>query len=453
MATGSGNKISRKPHIFRFDGFTRTGEAGKLQVQTRNTELSGGGAYPAYALADVVLKGENVVFPAGEGTIVRAATPAEVSDGVQYEDAIIVTSDLSVYRYEPNTGGYTELTGIALSCLPTIVPYLSAEKDEYAVLFGGTVAAVRAGGTVKTFAESCYKNYGCAAAERLFFAADGKTVKYSGVLDPGNTTESADEGGYIVLPADSDMRGMCALGKYVYVFFEKEAYRLDGRGAARDFSAEKMCYCGGRIYENSVFACGNGICFVTDEGIYFFDGTTFANVTKKRTEFSFSDLKMLYCAGAAGKFLCQFGKSALLTKSVLYNTETGALSEIQCALKTACAYGERLFVNRGGEEKEFLFGKRASDDISYTLQRLNEDFSKKGVKTLKRLTLYGTGTAEVNVYCGKETTPKTYVTALSETGKSIEVNESAESFSFTAFLSGGTTLTGAEAEVYAFGRK
>ncbi len=65
MATGSGNKISRKPHIFRFDGFTRTGEAGKLQVQTRNTELSGGGAYPAYALADIVLKGENVVFPAG----------------------------------------------------------------------------------------------------------------------------------------------------------------------------------------------------------------------------------------------------------------------------------------------------------------------------------------------------------------------------------------------------
>lgn len=111
MATGSGNKISRKPHIFRFDGFTRTGEAGKLQVQTRNTELSGGGAYPAYALADIVLKGENVVFPAGEGTIVRAATPAEVSDGVQYEDAIIVTSDLSVYRYEPNTGKYTELTG------------------------------------------------------------------------------------------------------------------------------------------------------------------------------------------------------------------------------------------------------------------------------------------------------------------------------------------------------
>ena len=177
MATGSGNKISRKPHIFRFDGFMRTGEAGKLQVQTRNTELSGGGAYPAYALADIVLKGENVVFPAGEGTIVRAATPAEVSDGVQYEDAIIVTSDLSVYRYEPNTGEYTELTGIALSCLPTIVPYLSAEKDEYAVLFGGTVAAVRAGGTVKTFAGSCYKNYGCAAAERLFFAADGKTVK------------------------------------------------------------------------------------------------------------------------------------------------------------------------------------------------------------------------------------------------------------------------------------
>ena len=440
----------RKLYRFNFGGFTRSNERGMVRVNAKNAEVSGGAAYPAFALKNVILKGDEIAFPAGVGKVMRAATPAEIVDGVKYEDAIAVTADFSVYRYEPNTEVYYKPSGISMTCMPTIVPYLSEEKDEYAVLFGGSVAGVRAGGIVKTFAEKCYKNFGCAAFERLFFAADEKTVKYSGVLSPADQADSADEGGYIVLPASSGMRGMCAFKKHVYVFFEKEIFRIDARGAARNFSAERLTYGGGEIYENSAVSCGNKLCFLTDEGVAAFDGASFENVTKSRIGLDFSALQFVRCAGAAGRYVCCFGGSAETAKTILYNTENGAVSEIDCAAETVCAYGERLYVYDGGAEKEFCFGKRLSGGVSCRLERTNEDFSLSGVKTLKRVTLYGSGNAKLTV-SGADGA-HAYEIALCEDGVNVVLNMSAERFSFALDLAGGATATGAAAEVYAFER-
>lgn len=449
--TARGAANARKLYKYAFDGFSRTDEAGKLRVVTSNAEISASrAAYSACALESVVLKGDGTAFPAGIGKILRAATPAEIVDGVKYEDAIAVTEDFSVYRYEPNTEVYYKPAGIALTCVPTVVPYLSAEKDEYAVLFGGQAAGIRAGGTVKIFAASCYKNFGCAAFERVFFAADEKTVKYSGVLDPADQSDSADEGGHIVLPASSGMRGMCAFGKHVYVFFEREIYRIDARGAAREFSAERLAYGGGEIYENSAFACGSKLCFTTDEGVVAYDGSKFTNVTERRSDFCFFALKFLHCAGAAGRYVCGFGQSAATAKTILYHAENGAVSEIPYGAETVCAYGERLFVYDEGAEKEFLFGKRAADGNVCRMERADEDFSAAGVKTLKRVTVYGSGTAKLTV-SGADGA-REYELVLSENGACAEVNESAEKFSFALELSGGATATGAAAEVYAFER-
>ncbi len=469
--SAGGSAGARKLYTYNFGGFTRTNEGGMLRVNAKNAEISGGGAHSAYALQKIVLKGDEIEFPAGIGKILRAATPGEVAD-VKYEDAVAVTEDLSVYRYEPNTEVYTKLSGITLTCVPNIVPYLSAENDEYAVLFGGVVAGVRAGGIVKKFASACYKNFGCAAFDRLFFASDEKTVKYSGVLAPADQADSADEGGYLVLAAGSAMRGMCAFKKHVYVFFEREIFRIDARGAARDFSVEKLAYGGGPIYENSAFDCGNKLCFTTDEGIYAFDGTAFENVTKKRTELRFSALQSVRCAGAAGKYLCGFGGTAdsassagsdgsagsggsAAAKSILYNAENGAVTEIGAELETACAYGGRLYVYDGGAEKEFLFGNRAAG-VLCRLERADEDFSACGVKTLKRVTVYGKGNAKLSVYGargdGAESETREFNLALSESGAVANVDMSAEKFSVALEFSGGAEATGAAAQVYAFER-
>ena len=440
----------RKLYKFNFGGFTRKNEGGMMRVNAKNAEIAGGAAYPAFALKNVILKGDEIAFPAGLGKVLRAATPAEIVDGVKYEDAIAVTADFSVYRYEPNTEVYYKPSGIAMTCLPTIVPYLSEEKDEYAVLFGGSVAGIRAGGIVKTFAAKCYKNFGCAAFERLFFAADEKTVKYSGVLTPADQADSADEGGYIVLPASSDMRGICAFGKHVYVFFEKEIYRIDARGAARDFSAERLIYGGGAIYENSAASCGEKLCFLTDEGVFAYDGAAFENVTKARIGLNFSAPQFVRCAGAAGRYVCGFGGSAETAETILYNTENGAVSDVDCEAETVCAYGERLYVYSGGAEKEFCFGKRLSGGGLCRLERKNEDFSLEGVKTLKRVTVYGSGNAKLTVIGADGA--RAYELALSEDGVNVVLNMSAESFSFALDLSDGATATGAAAEVYAFER-
>ena len=66
----------RKLYKFNFGGFTRKNEGGMMRVNAKNAEIAGGAAYPAFALKNVILKGDEIAFPAGLGKVLRAATPA-----------------------------------------------------------------------------------------------------------------------------------------------------------------------------------------------------------------------------------------------------------------------------------------------------------------------------------------------------------------------------------------
>ena len=447
----SGGAKQRKLYKLSFDGFSRDNQSGKLRVKCDNCEIHDGNVYSAFALKKATLAGQGA-FPSKSGaTFLRVATPAETVDGVKYEDAIAVNADNSVYRYNPNTLSYEQLTDIALTCTPQITAYFSAEKEEYALLFGGQAASVRAGGLVKVIAEKCYKNFGCAAFERVFFASDNKTVAYSGVLAMDDFTESADEGGCISFPVASGIRGICAFKKHVYVFFAREIYRIAALGAARDFTAEKVPYAGGEIAEGSPINCGNRICFLTNEGVYDFDGSEAKNVTKDRGEFVFSDLSVWYCAGAAGRYLCEFGASASSTQSILYNTENGAVSRIILSLKTACAYGSEIFIYSGGEKK-FAFDRSVETTRSYGVSRLNEPLLHKGLKTLRRVTIYGKGAVRLAFSVAGSYTSTTYALTLSENGTELDFNATAESFSFTLFLGKNAFVSRVDAEYSAFDR-
>ncbi|MGN1052330.1 MAG: hypothetical protein ACI4SH_02945, partial [Candidatus Scatosoma sp.] len=354
--SGREGGIKRKLHKLSFKGFSRENETGKLRVKCENCEIGDGNVYPAFALKSATVANKGA-FPSKSGaTFLRVAFPTETLDGVTYEDAVAVFDDNCVYRYNYNTYAYEKLSGIALTCTPAVATYVFNEKEERAVLFGGQAVCVRPGGKADVLAESCYKNFGCVACERIFFAADEKSVKYSGVLTTDDFAESADEGGYITFPASSKIRGICALGKYVYVFFAREIYRLAAQGAARDFTAEKVLYGGGEIAEGSPASCGNVICFLTNEGVYAFDGSTAKNVTENRGELVFSNLAVWYCAGAAGRYVCEFGSSEDSTQSVLYNAQNGAVTQTDVSLKTACAYKNEIYVYSGGEKK-FAFDR------------------------------------------------------------------------------------------------
>lgn len=450
-AGGDSKKNKRNLYKISFKGFSPKDETGKLRVKCENCEIDDGNVYPAYALKKATIPGTSS-FPLITGqTFTRVALPADIVDGIKMENPIVVCADHSVYRYNANTLSYDPISEIALTCTPSVDTFFTANKQEYALLFGGQAAALRAGGTVKILAESCYKNFGCAAFERVFFASDKKTVAYSGVLTMDDFTESADEGGCISFPVASGIRGICALKKHVYVFFAREIYRIAALGAARDFTAEKVPYAGGEIAEGSPINCGNRICFLTNEGVYDFDGSEAKNVTKDRGEFVFSDLSVWYCAGAAGRYLCEFGASASSTQSILYNTENGAVSRIILPLKTACAYGSEIFIYSGGEKK-FAFDRSVETTRSYGVSRLNEPLLHKGLKTLRRVKIYGKGAVRLAFSVAGSYTSTTYALTLSENGTELDFNATAESFSFTLFLGKNAFVSRVDAEYSAFDR-
>ena len=453
LTTLRGESDIKKRRLYKlsFKGFSAQDEQGKLRVKSENCEIHDGNIYAAYALKKVTLPGVGEFPKISGATITRVALPADTADGVKMENAIAVCEDNSVYRYNSETLSYDALSGIALTCTPSVTTYFAANKQEYALLFGGQAAAVRAGGTVTILAKTCYKNFGCAAFERVFYASDDKTVNYSGVLAMDDFTESADEGGRITFPVASGMRGICAFKKHVYVFFAREIYRLAAQGAARDFTAEKVPYAGGEIAEGSPVNCGNAICFLTDEGVFAFDGAEAKNVTADRGEFVFSDLSVWYCAGAAGRYLCEFGSSASLTQSVLYNTENSAVSKIILPLKTACAYGNELFVYSGGVKK-FVFDRSVESARSYCVSRLNEPLPCRGLKTLRRIKIYGKGSVRFAFSPYGSYTSTTYSVTLSEYGTEIILNATAQAFSFSLFLGNKAFVSGVDAEYSVFDR-
>ena len=449
--SGKESGVKRKLHKLSFKGFSRENEAGKLRVKCENCEIADGNVYPAFALKNATVTNKGV-FPAKSGTtFLRVAFPAETANGVKYEDAIAVAEDYSVYRYNYNTYAYERLSGIALTCAPAAIKYCFDEKEERAVLFGGQAVSVRPGGKVDVLAETCYKNFGCAAFERIFFAADGKSLKYSGVLAMDDYAESADEGGRISFAADSEIRGICALGKYVYVFFAREIYRVAAQGAARDFTAEKVPYGGGEIAEGSPASCGNVICFLTGEGVYAFDGSAAKNVTQNRGELFFSNLAVWYCAGAAGRYVCEFGSSDASTQSIVYNTRNGAVTQTDLSLKTACAYGNEIYVYSGGEKK-FAFDRSVELTRSYGVSRLNEPFLHRGLKTLRRVKIYGKGSVRLAFAASASSVGTTYALVLAENGTELQFNVTAKEFSFTLFLGNKAFVSGVDVEYSAFDR-
>ena len=446
----------RKTFTAAFDGFSTNRKNGRLTVKEKNCAIGkNGGASPAFALKTAKVGGFIGAFPTADGvTFARIATPSEYGGGVIYKDAVAVGTDKALYRYDENAGAW-EATGITFTALPKIQSYFDRDGRESAIFFGGKVAYYTVGGATAVTANHCYKNLGCVTCDRIFFADDDKTVRFSGVISKDSFTDSADEGGKIAFPVSSGLRGICALGKYVYAFFAKQVYRLDARGAARDFSAEEVPYAGGEIKADSPVCCGDKICFIADDGAYVFDGTRFTNFTAESETIDFSAAKSCRSIGVPGKFLYEIvpaesgaGQTAAAARRI-YDTEAGTSAEIDLSLENACSYGDFAYVFSDGEEKQIVFDGSADENREYSLERENEDFGKAGRKTLRKIVLRGKGAVRLAVTGGSNSA--VYTMELDEAGKSVATRLSAERFSFVLYLQSGTRVSGVKAEYSAFG--
>lgn len=122
----------------------------------------------------------------------------------------------------------------------------------------------------------------CKHYERLFAILEGdrKTLMFSANLDPTNWNAELDEGGFIQM---YDERGkllkLISFNDYVYVFREFGITKISAYGDQEQFSVSHLAISSTKIFPNSITCCGDIVLFLTEDGLYRFDGYTTSKLT------------------------------------------------------------------------------------------------------------------------------------------------------------------------------
>ena len=166
-------------------------------------------------------------------------------------------------------------TGICFTSFPTAVTYNNNGKNVMLLSSQSDPLCVFDGENFK-FVEGAPKfNSMCVHNERVFATEDKKSTSlwFSDDFNPLNWYISIDEAGFIDFP---DERGpllkVISFLDYVYIFREYGITRLTAYGRQEDFSVSNLHSKVGKIYGESVTDCGNYVYFLSDNGIYKFNG-------------------------------------------------------------------------------------------------------------------------------------------------------------------------------------
>ncbi len=112
---------------------------------------------------------------------------------------------------------------------------------------------------------------GAVHGERLFLG-NGSRLSWSAPLDPADATEGARLAGHTDLPsADGEILAAISFEDELYLFREGGIARLGVRGDPLAFTAVHLPVPSG-IVKGSVRKCGGKVFFLTQDGLYAFDG-------------------------------------------------------------------------------------------------------------------------------------------------------------------------------------
>ena len=163
---------------------------------------------------------------------------------------------------------------------------ISARNSGFLILDDATVKTVP---SVPRFSSVTVHN------ERVYGTLDGESRQlwFSDDFDPENWNVSADEGGYISF-ADECGDALLAVSflGYLFIFREHGIYRLTAYGDQSEFSLKKLFTATGRIYKDTIVLCGDRIMFLTDEGVFSFDGYSVTPSVKELPPLVYPSLAM-----------------------------------------------------------------------------------------------------------------------------------------------------------------
>lgn len=415
-------------------------------------DCSDGSIRPGIGLCDYLLPtGVNPSVPnaATDPPVSFAVLLCKTESGSRTERVLCISKAGLAYVYNDSLGKFVFANMLFDEKPKAVTVY--AEDGEAKLAFCNADGVFLYDGTngFSTVYEGKASDIACAFHERLFFAEAPFTVRYCAPLDVAIWEDSADEGGHIDFPsAEGEIVGLETLKEYVYVFRKRGIFRLDAKGAARDFSAERLAYGGGDIFKASIGACGDKIFFLAEDGFYAFDGNR-----AERTGLSIFPLpKGQGCAHGAcgGKYVLLYpdrdgGKKLLVWDAA---AESGYFST---AASDALSDTEgRLLCLSEGKLKQISAEGELPTGGEYLFERENADFGIDGRKFWKEAILKGEGSCIFEATGERET--KSFSLVFERGRAKAAPLLTGESFTVRIWLAAGSAVSGMDAEFLLFDR-
>lgn len=114
----------------------------------------------------------------------------------------------------------------------------------------------------------------CVHYERIF-TAKGCRVRYGAPLDPSDWARSAQNAGYLDLPSEGgDVLAVESFREKLYLFRRRGITCLRALGDTLNFKAVTVPFACGELIDGSVRCCGEKMIFLTESGLYSFNGET-----------------------------------------------------------------------------------------------------------------------------------------------------------------------------------
>ena len=236
---------------------------------------------------------------------------------------------------------------------------------------------------------------------RIFCALDRCEIVYSSPLDPTDFMVSLDAGGTIYFPRDrGEIVAIEDLNGALYIFYERGIAKLTTAGSPKDFVWEPIGYAGGRILSNSAKNCGESIFFLAEDGAYRFDGRKAEKIAKDLL-LSPQENGKCACGVADGYYYAvyqdeQRGKSAV---AIDCQTESGFFFFTPSSF---CFWHGQVFVSYNDQSGLLQRGYTPPDGALSYFTSDETDFSLRGLKRVKRITLHGKGHYKITLRSGEE---------------------------------------------------
>lgn len=212
-----------------------------------------------------------------EGVYVRNIFHYRRRSQGMYDDRIVVCSSTGALYYTSvfSADTWHAVEGYTVSRDACAVNYNYDGKDVLLMCSSDSSFAVLDDGEVKEILTAPRFSSVTVHNERVYGTLNGESNQlwFSDTFNPENWNVSGDEAGYISFSDEcGDALAAVSFLGYLYIFREHGIYRLTAYGDQTEFYLKKLFTATGMIYKHTISLCGDRIMFLTDEGVYAFDG-------------------------------------------------------------------------------------------------------------------------------------------------------------------------------------